>query len=138
MKSVPIAEPDAGILRVGESTFASGLLGESNAKQSLAKLDGFSVLYVDLDNLATDLGFDFIHQLHRFNDAQNAARLDRVACLDKRLGVRIRRAVESSDNRRPHVQETFIFIWTVQELREHRQWRLRMGAAAGGYPVGKA
>ena len=55
--------------------FGLGFLGESNAKQSLAKFDRFSVLYVDLDNLAADFGFDFIHQLHGLNDAQNPARL---------------------------------------------------------------
>src|SRR6476659_28803 len=91
--------------------FGLGLLGESNAKQSLAKLDGFSVLYVDLDNLAADFSFDLIHQLHGLYDAQNPARLNRVTCLDKRLGIRIWRTVKRSNNWRPHVQETFVFIW---------------------------
>src|SRR5262245_60919552 len=130
VRAIRYEEPDAGYR--DSEIFGLDLLGESNAKQSLAKLDGFSVLYVDLDNLAADFGFDLIHQLHGLDDAQNSAWFNRVTCLDKGLGIRIWRAVERSNDRRPHVQQALVFIWGHRHCRNTCcRWR------CGGWIAGR-
>jgi hypothetical protein len=53
--------------RCGRGTFLSMLL--FNDEQRLAVLHRLPVLDQDLLNRATDLGFNFVQQLHRFDDA---------------------------------------------------------------------
>ena len=51
---------------------------------------------------AGDFGFDFVHQLHRFDDAQHLAGLYRVADLDERRIAGLRRIVVCAHDRRLH------------------------------------
>src|SRR5713101_7789081 len=73
--------------------------GASNphGEQLLTVFHRLSVLRIDLDDFTVDVGFDFVHQLHRFDDAKDLPLADVIADGDKRLGLRIRRAVERSD-----------------------------------------
>ncbi len=61
-----------------------------DGEQPLAVLNGLSVLDVDLRNLTIVLRLDLVHQLHRFDDAQNLTLFHRVAHIDKRGGARLR------------------------------------------------
>ena len=68
-------------------------------EQRLAELDGLAVLDEDRLDRAGGVGLDLVHQLHRLDDAQRVALLDRVADLDERLGAGRRRAIERADHR---------------------------------------
>ena len=60
-----------------------------------------------LDHFAGDITFDFVHQLHGFDDAQDLAHFHLIADLDERRCTGRRRFVERSDNRRTHDVENF-------------------------------
>src|SRR4051794_36577572 len=72
----------------------SGLL---DAEQLLTELDALSVLRVDLDDGAADLGLDLVHQLHRFDDAERLPGADDGADVDEGRRVRRGRAIERAD-----------------------------------------
>src|SRR5882672_12020662 len=69
-------------------------------EKRLAVLDGLAVLHQDRLHHPGGVGVDLVHQLHRLDDADDLAFLDRLADLDERLGVGRRRAVEGADHRR--------------------------------------
>src|SRR5262245_57593129 len=48
-------------------------------EQLLSVLHGLGVLDQDADDAALGLGFDLVHQLHRFDDADRLPHLDHVA-----------------------------------------------------------
>src|SRR2546422_8291425 len=56
-------------------------------EEELSELDGLGVLHEHLPHHARDLGLDFIHDLHRFDDADDLARRDPAPRLDVRLGA---------------------------------------------------
>src|SRR5690606_29820718 len=57
-------------------------------EQRLAVLHGLPVLNKDLGHGAALVGLDLVEDLHRFDDADGVAFLDRVADFDERLGAR--------------------------------------------------
>src|SRR5690242_2937369 len=63
-------------------------------EKELAELDGLSVLHEHLPHHAHDLGLDFIHDLHRFDDADHLPRRHPGSRLDVRLGTRLRGGIE--------------------------------------------
>ena len=67
--------------------------------QYLAVLDRLAILYHDLDDLACSIALDLVHQLHRLDDAERGADLDRLSDLHVRIGFRRWSAVERTDDR---------------------------------------
>lgn len=65
---------------------AGGLL---EAEECLTELNGLAIFGADFRDNARDLGFDLIHDLHRFDDANNGVRRDLLA--DREECRRIRR-----------------------------------------------
>src|SRR6476660_7992221 len=57
-------------------------------EQRLSVLDGLAVLGEDRLDRAARVGLDFVHQLHRLDDAQRVALRHDVADLDERLRTR--------------------------------------------------
>src|SRR3546814_5335656 len=66
----------------------------------LAVFDGFAIFDEDLFDDAGFVGFDFIEQLHGFDDAQRVAFFDRLAHVDERRGAGVGRAVERAHHGR--------------------------------------
>src|SRR6266508_2320294 len=69
-------------------------------EEELSELDGLGILYEHLPHDARDLGLDFVHDLHRFDDADDLARRDPVPGLDVRLGAGLGSRVERPDHGR--------------------------------------
>src|SRR6185295_5318846 len=69
-------------------------------EERLAVFDRLAVLDQDGLDRAGSVGVDLVHQLHRFDDADDVALLDLLPDLDERLGVGRRRAIEGADHRR--------------------------------------
>ena len=74
-----------------------GKSGDHNER--LPELHGLPVLGEHLLYDAALVGFDLVHQLHGFDNAQGIADLYGVADFDERLGARRSRTVERSDHR---------------------------------------
>src|SRR2546430_4635332 len=83
-------------LKVGWPVWGASGMGVYSEK-GLSELDGLGVLHQHLPDDARDLGFDFVHDLHRFDDAHHLPRRHTTARLDVRLGARLGAGVE-----RPH------------------------------------
>jgi len=49
------------------------VLGLFDAEQGMPILDVFRVLHQNLEDLAVEIRFDLVHQLHGFDDAQDLA-----------------------------------------------------------------
>src|SRR5690554_1126366 len=90
--------------RLAMSTFciaASGS-GSGDAEQGLIEFDRLAVVDQDsLDDTAL-VGFDVVHHLHGFNDAQHVAGLDGLADFNEGRGLGGWRAVEGTDHGRAH------------------------------------
>src|SRR5688572_835224 len=71
-----------------------GFYGE----QSFSILHWLAVLDIHLHDLAVVLGVDFVHQFHRFDDAQHLSLLDGGADVDEGWGARFRCAEERADD----------------------------------------
>src|SRR3989442_1147204 len=71
---------------------ASGM--RVHPEEELAELDGLGVLHEHLPYHARDFGLDFIHDLHRFDDADHLARRHPASGLDVRFGTGLRRGIE--------------------------------------------
>src|SRR6266850_299672 len=67
---------------------ASGMWVHS--EEELSELDGLGVLHEHLPHHARDFGLDFVHDLHRFDDADDLARRDAAPGLDVGLGAGLR------------------------------------------------
>src|SRR6476659_2114578 len=89
----------------------------ADREQALAVLDRLPVLHVDVHHLAVVLRVDLVHQLHRFDDAEDLAFPDGGADVDKRRRARLRRPVEGADD------------WRLDDGK----FDLRVGGVAGGY-----
>ena len=70
-------------LQRGGKFSPAGYFRWPDGEQLLAVFDGLAVVDQDLDDLAGDIGFDLVHQLHRFDDAEHLADFDLVAGLDE-------------------------------------------------------
>src|SRR5437870_7396922 len=66
-------------------------------EKELSEFDRLGVFHQDLPHYARDLGLDFVHDLHRFDDAHHLPRRHPGAHFGVRLRTRLRRGVE-----RPH------------------------------------
>src|SRR5580765_4828727 len=67
------------------------LAARPDAEQWLPILHGLPVIHKDAQHFAADVGFDLVHELHRFHDAKRRARVHMAANLHKRLRARARR-----------------------------------------------
>src|SRR4030095_1512973 len=74
--------------------------GGVDQEQRLTELDRVRVLDEDLDDPPGHLRFDLVHELHRFEDAEDLSFLDEIADAHVRLRGRRRGAVEGADHRR--------------------------------------
>src|SRR6185503_12568568 len=72
--------------------------GRSNLEQRLAELHGFGVFQQDLCHDPFGLSLDFVHHLHRFDDADDRLRVDFGANIDVRGRFRRWCAVKSADH----------------------------------------
>ena len=57
-----------------------------DSEKGLSVLDGLAVLDVNLDDFARGLGLDLVHQLHRFDNANDRIGLDVAADAHKAFG----------------------------------------------------
>src|ERR1700722_4320624 len=82
----------------GRAFSACLVLRGSDGKKWLPEFDGLPVGDEAADDLAGRVGFDFIHQLHGFDDADDLPFVDAIADGDKWRCSRRRRAIIGSDN----------------------------------------
>src|SRR6185503_4672701 len=80
-----------------------------DSEKRLAVLNSLSVLDVDFRDFARGLSLNFIHQLHRFNDADYGLRFDVAADAYEAFGCGRGRAIKSPDDRRSYDVQTLIF-----------------------------
>src|SRR4051812_24175240 len=69
-------------------------------EEPLTVLHRLTALHIDIDDFAVVFGVDFVHQLHRFDDAEDLALLDARADVDEGRGAGFRRPIERADDRR--------------------------------------
>src|ERR1700734_79690 len=84
--------------RLAITTFS--IIALFDDEQRLAELDRLTVLGEDRRDAPCLVGFDLVHHLHRFDDAEYLADLDFHAELDEGLGPRSGGGVISADHRR--------------------------------------
>src|SRR5687768_14987255 len=90
-----------------------------DCKQPLAILNGLAVLHVYLYQLPVDFRVDLVHELHRFDDAENLSFLDHLTDLGEWLGTRLWRAIERTDDGRFHDGQFQLLL--VDRLRFRRR-----------------
>src|SRR5512134_346703 len=73
---------------------------QRDVEQRLPVGHGLGVLDEDRRDRSAGVGFDLVHDLHRFYDAQGLPLRDARSDLDKWSGVRSGRPIERSDDRR--------------------------------------
>src|SRR4029077_15277768 len=95
--------------------------------EHLLELDPVAVLDEDLGDLAAPAGRDLVHHLHRLDDADGLAGLDRGTDLGERLGAGLRGAVEGPYERRQHRHP--VVLLQVAD-REHARGHARAGGDA--------
>src|SRR5690606_28287350 len=88
--------------RLAMTTLSSMAAGSADHEQWLVELDRLAALGHYLEHRARDVGLDRVEHLHRLDDAEGVAGLDRLADGDERRLVRRRRSVERTDHRRAH------------------------------------
>src|ERR1700686_97921 len=82
----------------------SSMVSLFDDEQRLTKLNRVAALCHDRGHASAAVGFDLIHHLHRFDDAQHLSGLDFVADLNKSLGSGGGTGIERADHRsRDHV-----------------------------------
>ena len=69
-------------------------------EKPLAVLHGLAAFDVDVHDLPVVFGVDFVHQLHRFDDAEHLPLLHAGADLDEGRRPGLGRSIERADNRR--------------------------------------
>src|SRR6516225_5295665 len=79
-----------------------------NRKQRLPILHWLPAGSNALDDLTSNIRLDLVHQLHRFNDAQNLSYFHLVAHLHKGRRARRRRLVEGPHDRRLHLMQLLV------------------------------
>src|SRR5262245_26926823 len=100
-------------------------------EQPLAVLHGVAVLHVDLDDLAVALRLDLVHQLHRFDDAEDLTLTYRLSCFDEGLRTWLRRSVDRADEGRLDDGEVDVLLGRRQPWRRGRRRRSNRTAAWG-------
>src|SRR5580700_11275789 len=80
----------------------SNMSARTNREQGFAVLHSAAVLHQLGHDSTGDLRLDFVHQLHRFDDAQHLARLNGITHLNERWVARLGAFVESPDDRALH------------------------------------
>ena len=91
-------------------------------KQRLAVFHRLAIFDQDTHHFAADVRFNFIHQLHGFDDADHLPRLNRVAHLHERTAFRAGRGIERAHDGR---------LDDVQLLARELRRRCPAGAASG-------
>src|SRR2546428_13437257 len=91
-------------LKAGEPEWGASGIGIDPAKD-LSEFHGLGVLHEDLPDHALHLGLDFVHDLHRLDDADHLTHGDPAADLHVRLRPRLRRLVERPDHGRLDLEE---------------------------------
>src|SRR6478735_692710 len=87
--------------RFAMTTLSSmGSAASADHEHRLVVLDRLAVRDEDRAHGAGDVGFDLVEHLHRFDDAERLAGLDRLSHLDERGRVGIGGGVERADHRR--------------------------------------
>src|SRR5215467_8108320 len=74
-------------------------------EEPLPELDGAAGVDEALDDGAGELGFDFVHELHRFDDTERLTGTDVAADVHEGGRVRGGGTVESPDERRCHERD---------------------------------
>src|SRR5882724_4112984 len=97
-------------------------------EEELSELDGLGVLHEHLPHHARDLGLDFIHDLHSFDDADDLARRDPAPRLDVRLGAGLRGRVVRPDHGRLDLDQ-------MRRRRRRGRRNRRAGSRHRGRPV---
>ena len=70
------------------------MLGLTNTKQRLAKLNGPTVFSEHFRDNTAGLGLDFVHHFHRFDDANDSVFSDGLPHFNKSRGIRRRGAIK--------------------------------------------
>src|SRR5207253_9585046 len=91
-------------LKVGWPLWGASGMGVDSEK-GLSELDGLGVLHQHLPDYARHLGLDFVHDLHRLDDAHYLARRHAAARLDVGPGPRLRGRVKRPHHGRLDLQE---------------------------------
>src|SRR4029453_13553458 len=81
-----------------------------DGEEPLAVVDGLAVFHEDLDDLAVDGGVDLVHQLHRFDNAEDMPFLHGLSDLRKGLRSGFRLTIERADDWRLHDSEGDILV----------------------------
>ena len=80
-----------------------------DSEKGLSVLDGLAVLDVNLDYFARGFGLDLVHQLHRFDNANDRGGLDFAADAHKAFGRWRGRAIEGANDGRGNNVQILIF-----------------------------
>src|SRR5256885_7262165 len=91
-------------LKVGAPLWGASVMGIDSEK-GLSELDGLGVLHQHLPNHPRHLGLDFVHDLHRFDDAHHLPGRHATARLDVGRGARLGRAVKRADHGRLDLEQ---------------------------------
>src|SRR5262249_13068269 len=94
--------------------------GGIDQEEGLAELDGVRVLHEDLDDPAGHLGLNLVHELHRFDDAEDLSFLHEIAFADVRIRRRRGGPIEGAHHRR---------------LDRHARCRLDLARVRRGRPL---
>src|ERR1700737_1466267 len=97
-------------------------LGRLYPEQRLSELHRLTVLRQDFGDLSTDLCLDFVHQLHRLDDAEDLPLAHHRAHLNEGRLIRSRGSVEGPNERRGHH-----LAWLVLLSRNRAQGLLWSG-----------
>src|SRR5437762_3129281 len=89
-------------------------------EKRLTVLHGLAAFHQNRLHRARRVGFDLVHELHRFDDADRLPLLYRLSDLDERLGVWGRRAVEGPDH---GSLDDMSFLTSSGRLRRSRKCR---------------
>src|ERR1017187_3091230 len=110
-------------------------LTQPDGEEGLPKLDGLTVGNEALYDFAGSIGFDLVHQLHGFDDADDLAFFNVIARRDECRSTRRRRAVVGTNDRRFHQVQASIRVLGWSLGRRCRR-RTRWGSRGLGYPRG--
>ena len=95
-----------------------GTSGRVDQEQGLSVLHRLTVLDEDPGDATSSLRLDFVHQLHRLDDAHRLADLDRGVHLHVRVGIGRRRPIERADHGREDRDEVGV---RPRRLAGHRR-----------------
>src|SRR5437899_9865137 len=105
-----------------------------DSEEGLSVLDGLAVLDVNLDDFARSFGLNLVHQLHRFDNANDRVGLDFAADAHKTFGCRRGRAKEGADDGRGNNVQILIFrgglFGMSSRMRRSSGYALARGARA--------